>query len=222
MACVREGGAVIWDGAGTDAAGAVHTWLTTGLTWPVGTSRVALRTEAPCLVVLHATDGEGNAKAIFRNLTARGYSVHFAVDDGVVYQYLDPAERVAAHTGGLNARSVGIEVRCRMSGPDQPRPDKPRSLDQHVYQVVDASKNWVRSRRGPCWGLYPDDLAALERLVPALCRLMGVPARLADERDYIPRPERAALRGVVGHCQVTTGHSDPPCAALDLFRARRP
>ena len=37
-----------------------------GLTWPVGTSRVSLRTEAPCLVVLHATDGEGSHRSVHR------------------------------------------------------------------------------------------------------------------------------------------------------------
>jgi hypothetical protein len=48
--------------------------------------------------------------------------------------------------------------------------------------------------------------------------MMGVPAALADERDYVPREERGALRGVVGHCQVTTGHADPPLGALEPFR----
>lgn len=209
---------MIWDGARTDLVDC-RTWIETGLTWPVGTSRVALRTEAPCLVVVHATDGEGSHKSVHRVLTARGYSVHFCIErDGTIYQYLDPAERVAAHTGGLNAKSVGIEVVCRQSGSAQPVPANPRPLDQHIYQVVDAAKNWTRSKRGPCWGLYPEQLASLDALVRALCRLMGVPAELADARDYIPKAGRGTLRGVVGHAQVTTGHSDPPLAALNLFR----
>lgn len=209
---------MIWDGASTDLV-ACRTWIQHGLTWPVGASRVALRTEAPCLVVLHATDGEGSAKSVHRVLTARGYSVHFVVErDGTIVQFLDPAERVAAHTGGLNAKSVGIEVVCRQSGSAQPVPTRPRPLDEHIYQVTDAAKTWVRSRRGPCWGLYQEQLDALGALVPALCKLMGVPAELADGRDYIPKADRGALRGVVGHVQVTTGHSDPPLAALALFR----
>ena len=213
---------MIWDGARTDLV-ECRTWIETGLTWPVGTSRVSLRTEAPCLVVVHATDGEGSAKSVHRVLTARGYSVHFALErDGAIYQYLDPVERVAAHTGGLNARSIGIEVVCRQSGSAQPVPVNPRPLDQHIYQVVDANKNWVRSRRGPCWGLYPEQLNSLKHLAEALCKLMGVPAEIADARDYVPRAERDSLRGVIGHAQVTTAHSDPPCAALDLFRKGTP
>lgn len=212
---------MIWDGASTDLVDG-KTWLQHGLTWPVGTSRVALRTEAPCLVVVHATDGEGSAQSVHRVLTARGYSVHFALErDGTIFQFLDPAERVAAHTGGMNGRSVGIEVVCRQSGTLQPVPVKPRPKDEHIYQLVDKAKTppkWISSRRAPCWGFYPEQLAALKKLVAGLCRLMGVPAELADARDYVPLPERAALRGVIGHAQVTTGHSDPPLAALNLFR----
>lgn len=203
----------------------VRTWHDTGLTWPVGTSRVALRTRSPDLVVLHATDGEGNAKTVHRVLSTRGYSVHFVVESsGRVVQFVDAATRSCAHTGGLNDRSVGIEVACRMSAAENPgRELGPRPRDEHAYQVVATKggvKRWVRSRRAPCWGLYPAQLRALELLVPALCRQMGVPPELADERDYVPLAERAALRGVVGHVQVTTGHADPPLAALAFFRRK--
>ncbi len=202
----------------------VKTWHETGLTWPLGKSRVVPRTVAPHLVVLHATDGEGSAKSVHRVLTSRGYSVHFVVEaDGTIVQFVDASTRACAHTGGLNAQSVGIEVVCRMAGAGNPGLRGPRPRDEHIYQVAmmqDGVKRWVRSRRGSCWGLYDEQLEALQRLVPALCRQMRVPAVLADERDYVQPAERIVLRGVLGHAQVTLGHSDPPLAALDLFRRK--
>lgn len=221
--------AVIWDDQRIVVPGleTLRTWHDTGLTWPIGKSRVKLRTVAPRLVVLHCTDGERSARGVHQTLTnadnGRGYSIHFVLEeDGTIVQLLDPATRVAAHVGGLNDESVGIEIECAMTSKVQPVPTKPRPLDRHIYQIAvmkNGVKKWVRSRRGPCWGLYPEQLAALAVLVPALCVLMGVPEKLADERDYVPREERAALRGVIGHAQVTTGHADPPLAALNLFRA---
>ncbi len=209
---------LLWDGQqcaapGLDIAlpGTQHGW-----TWRAGECRVGLRSEPIRLVVIHATDGEGNAAQVHRTLTAKRLSVEFVIErDGRVYQFLDPARYHGAHCGGLNAESIGIEVVCRLD-PHANQWGRPES--SQIVQVVDPTAKWHRSNRRACLGLLAPQVVALTHLVDCLCSHAAIPATLADQRDYIPPNERGALRGVVGHAQVTTKHGDPPLDALAPFR----
>ena len=75
-------------------------------------SNYGIRTGAPpSLIVVHHSETRSAADTK-RILTGRGLSTHFEVDrDGVVHCYLDPGKFVAWHCGGgVNARSIGIDV----------------------------------------------------------------------------------------------------------------
>lgn len=205
-----------------------------GLTWPVGRARVKERTFLPDLGVVHATGGEGGASRVFATLSnadhGRGYSVHFVIErSGRVVQFLDPARYEAAHVGGLNARSVGIEVANQMfpTGALIGRP-KVESIVQVVGPIVGdyphdfTTRNGVRlyyrrSGRKACMGLLFPQLRALRLLAAALSSSLGIEPRRADLRDYIPIAERANLKGWLGHSNVTLGHGDPSLDSLDLF-----
>lgn len=200
-----------------------------GLTWKVGQCRVSARTRPVDLGVVHATGGEGRGDDFARIhgvLTRKGYSCHFAVgDSGAAVQYLDPALYVAAHTGGLNARSVGIEV----ENPMYPVRPGSRARSEGIVQVVSSTKGplpgdftvrcgvklyWRRSTRKVAMGLTPGQKATLPLLVRALSDALGVPWQKADARNYVPVSERADLRGWLGHSSVTLSHGDP---SLDSF-----
>jgi len=203
-------------------------FASTGLTWPVGICHVSRRADPPTQIVIHVTGGEGSGQQVHRALTRRGYSVPFASDPiGTVWQYLDPAWFVAAHTGGLNARSIGIEVVNigrpaiwrRIPPAEWPNPYH-RPLSSGYVHAVDPQGVYQRSSRAPMLGLLPDQLAGLRALVTALCGQMGIPCVRADLRPYIPRGERAGLRGVLGHVQVTTAHGDPSLDAIEWVEPR--
>jgi hypothetical protein len=209
---------IVYAGALCEVPG-VATWMPSqhGMTWRAGTSRVRVRTVPESLICLHATDGEGDARQVYRTLSAKSLSVEFVVErGGRVVQFLDPARFQAAHVGGLNARAIGIEIVCRVHADGNPWR---RPVSSQIVQVVDAQGNWHRSNRRECLGLLPAQTDALHRLVDWLCSATGITNTLADQRDYVPPAERAALRGVIGHAQVATEHGDPPLDAMALFRS---
>ncbi len=186
-------------------------------TWPVGLNYVRRRIARPNTIVMHITGAEHDAAQVYQTLSIRGYSVHFVIDRaGMVWQFLDALWFTAAHTGGLNARSIGIEV-VNIGRPVVwrkyvsslwPNPyDRPMSAGW--VHAVGADGKYVRSTRLPMLGLLPIQLASVKALVTALCAHTEVPLVRADSRPYVPRPEREALRGVLGHGQVTTAHGDP-------------
>lgn len=70
------------------------------------------RRVAPDLIVIHepVIADAGAPDLTERVLKRRGLGVHYAVGtDGVAYK-LAPVDRVEAHAGSLNGRSIGIEV----------------------------------------------------------------------------------------------------------------
>ena len=200
-----------------------------GMSWPVGTARVKRRASCVDLGVLHATGGEGPAKQVFRTLSARGYSVEFCLDrDGLVWQFLDPLAHSAAHTGGLNARSLGIEVVNSMR-PYDPAGKRPKS--EAIYQVVSASATpgpdyvlrkgrkcyYLCSRRKTVTGLYPVQLEALRLLVRILSDRTAIPHWPGSHRDYVPVGDRKDLRGWIAHSAATLRHADPSLDSIGVF-----
>lgn len=71
----------------------------------------SIRHTPPSIIVVHHSETK-SADDTLRILRARGFSTHYEVDrDGVVREYLNPAQFVAWHCGGgVNARSIGIDV----------------------------------------------------------------------------------------------------------------
>ncbi len=205
------------------------TWFDHGMTWPVGKNYVKHRAAPVGLGVFHATGGEGDAAQVFRSLSVRGYSVEFVLDsEGVVWQFLDPLVHSAAHCGGLNARSLGIEVVNGMR-PYDVTSTRPKS--EAIYQVVSdrappgpdyVTRNgrklyYLCSRRKDVTGLRPKQLEALRLLVRVLSAKTSIPHWPGALRDYVPVNERRDLRGWITHSAVTLGHSDPSLDSLSVF-----
>lgn len=77
--------------------------------------RLDARVRDPDIVIIHCTELPDLAAArregeVERYATATGNSGHLYIDrDGSAYEYV-PTERVAHHTRGWNARSIGIEL----------------------------------------------------------------------------------------------------------------
>lgn len=74
-------------------------------------SNHGIRHTPPSVIVVHHSETK-SADDTLRILRARGFSTHYEVDrDGKVREYLNPVQFVAWHCGGgINARSIGIDV----------------------------------------------------------------------------------------------------------------
>lgn len=196
---------------------------------PSGRLYCTARTVPPTLGVLHATGGERGASAVYKTLTDKGYSVELIVDRaGTVYELMDPVIYHGIHTGGLNAHAIGIEFVNSMypagSIPGRARSHgfvqvvSPRPKDYPDDFVVKAGRKlyYRRTSKKPAMGLLPAQVRTARLLVPLLSDHLGIDLVLADPRGYVPRAERAALRGWLCHSMVTLGHGDP---SLDVLEA---
>jgi len=227
------GGEIILGGRHVPTPFPTRHHLDSGLTYEGRSGRYGpqaiVRAAPPELAVVHCTgDEEDGAESFFRNLAARGLSVEFHLDGlGRLWQFLDPLRHSALHVGGLNKRAVGIEV----ENPVRPIGSSKRPRSRQIVQVVGERvgpypsdfvvKNGVRhyyrrSNRIACLGLWPAQLETLRALPAIFAAEIGIPARLADTRDYVPKAERGpALRGWIGHSSVHLGHGDPSVDALE-------
>lgn len=183
----------------------VRTWHETGLVFRARPMRTATRA-----VVLHWTGGENGGTGVFETLCDRGLSVHFLVDHaGMVWQYCD-ANACAAHCGGANAWSIGIEVANRAV----PKPHARWPREEYVERV--------HGRDRPTTRFYPAQVDAALELTTVLCRAFGIP--LDVPRDAGGKLVTTALspatlsnyRGVLGHYHVTTRKDDP---GTEIMRA---
>ena len=71
------------------------------------------RQRPPKFMVIHHTGTNSPSKTlrIWVPRGSRRASTHFEIDkDGTIYQYLDPAKWIAAHTPGANDLSIGIDL----------------------------------------------------------------------------------------------------------------
>ena len=108
----------------------------------------------PSLIVVHHSETR-SATSTQQVLRARGLSTHFEVEkDGTVYRYLNPATCVAWHCGGgINSRSIGIDVTHMGAGADFPEVQVQalRSLVQYLcgefgIPLVVAPDGWKAER----------------------------------------------------------------------------
>lgn len=161
-------------------------------------------------IVLHY-DAAGSARKCFEILhDRRGLSAHFLLDvDGTVYQTLDVKER-AWHAGPANDRSVGIEIANLGAYPERAAlgPDGPGG--------VEPIRGRIRGRDLWQWPFTDAQYESLGRLLSALCRVLGIPARAPRDAggrvpaDEVPgEAEMLAFEGLVGHFHVSAAKVDP-------------
>jgi len=166
------------------------------------------------LVAWHWTGGEGEPEQMFRTLMRRGYGVEFAVSRlGTIYQFADPLEVDTADTGGVNARSVGVEVVNYefRNGWDPKRwvpPSKGR--DRELYRMKMHGKHRTFAQ------FYPWQTSAACYLADALSLGLDIPRVACVADTAITKAELDSFEGHIGHFQVTTRKRDPGRLMRDL------
>ena len=175
----------------------------------------------PRLIVLHW--GGLNAKGCRNTLINRGFSSHFGVDRGVVYQWLD-LEHVSWHAKGVNAFSVGIDI-C-----EQPETKWARHYAKHGYDKHGMTNP---SSRGPkdILSLDPNTARAGKALLKGLSKVLRVPYEwpvgpeemgqgpMYDQKlsgDYL---RSAQCAGIIAHHHVSTSKWDVAPWMTDLMGA---
>jgi len=171
------------------------TWEEHGLGFLPGTCGVESRERSTDLGVIHYTAGEGSGPQVHRVLKARGLSCHFVVDrDGVIYQFVDPANYRCAHAGGrANDRSVGIEVACYgwSRGPHAPDPERP------------TYKGTVHGWTTTFADFYPCQYDALDALCRAVSKRLPIDLCVPEYPDErISELLLAMYTGWCGHYHV--------------------
>jgi hypothetical protein len=172
-------------------------------------------------VVLHW--GGLNAKGCRNTLVNRGYSSHFGVDRGVVYQWLD-LEHVAWHAKGVNGFSVGIDI-CE-------QPER-KWADHYAKKGYDKHPITNSSSRGPkeILSLDPATARAGRALIKGLCSVLRIPYEWPtsptgmgqDEHhdgklpsEFLKSPQCA---GIIAHHHVSTSKWDVAPWMSDLIGA---
>jgi len=146
------------------------------------------RTKPVTCIVCHHTVTR-TPEATQRVLRARGVSTHYEVGpDGSVYEYLDPATRVAWHARAWNSVSVGVDL----TGP-------PGRTDCDPVMP------------------YPEmQVAAFAALVRDLARRFGIPVEPVTVRAWKRDPILMnAYLQIVPHSAIQRGKVDPSDWRLD-------
>lgn len=184
----------------------VHSMESTGLHF---TARVRLETH---FVVNHWTGSENPAESVFANLGEEKRSVHFVIDQlGEVYQFADTAARLAhAVENGGNSFGVGIEIINRGT-----------ALLRTRGIVRRTSSDFVHGRNVIYAEFLEPQISSAILLNMAICEAYGLPVRCPVKSDgtiystVLPPTYLANFRGVLGHCNLDAGKTDP---AIELLR----
>ncbi len=202
------GDSIIVRGCEVPIGAPAKTWEETGLKF----AKMIARECRPDLGVLHWTAGENRAETTFHYLEFKGLSVHFVIDnDGVIWQFGDPAIFACQHAGRANARSVGIEVSCY--GWRRHNDRNPNSNRGECETEIHGWKTTVAD-------YLPAQYFALDRLCTTLSDLLPIPKRASMLRRRLTSDEFDAYSGWVGHYHVdrlSKKHPkiDPGSAPLD-------
>jgi len=185
-------------------------WRDTGLELlATGHNAIATGNEQIDTVTVHWTGGEGELAQLLSTLQTRGYGVEFFVSRlGVVQQLCDPLVIDAAGAGGVNARTVNIEVACYGFAGWDPRRRvfrvPPVARDRECY--ADRLHGVEKIHAKP----YPWQMTALKQLVRTLCTVLNVPRRVPEVTNRaLTAAEQHAFSGVWGHYHVTDRKRDP-------------
>ncbi|NUN12816.1 MAG: N-acetylmuramoyl-L-alanine amidase [Myxococcales bacterium] len=190
------------------------------------------------MVVLH-TDCTRNSKQCYMVLVNRGLSTHFMIDwDGTIYQATDLIH-CAAHAGGVNMQSVGIDLNNLLLPFHPGDPDKPyrtavgaghdeqfqdpafRRPEANEFEFMKLQNSVIRS-----YGYTDQQYQALTALLRALSAELPLlsPSTEGDENPIPRHPmdekgkvittalqdgDALGWRGVLGHWHITPGKWDP-------------
>lgn len=189
----------------------VLTWEDHGISFKPGEGYNKKRRLTIDLAVWHWTGGEGEPPAMAQVLKTRGYGVEFAIArTGVIYQFVDPLLVDTADAGGVNARSVGIEIvsygfRQSSSGWLPPKAGADRSLREVI----------IHGQRVKTAAFYPAQLLAARALADGLSRALPIPRKvpLTAAGTLITKSlsttELGRFQGHVGHYHLTSQKLDP-------------
>lgn len=197
----------------------VTNWEEHGLTFPYAKTRDPSVID---MIGIHDSAGEGTGPAIYHTLTNRKLSIHFAVDrKGLIWQFLDPATRVAAHIGkGNNTRSVGIEISNAVFPPGI-KPGLFANLKRYAITgrerlygrpvIVDG----YRSQKRRVLGHFPAQIQSVKILVDALVASLGVsPLLPRHEGGKVSGGYHPGWIGIATHFHLSNSHVDP---AMDVL-----
>jgi hypothetical protein len=189
----------------------VLTWHDHGISFAPGEGFNKKRTHKIDLVVWHWTGGEQEPPAMAEVLKTRGYGVEFAIArTGVIYQFADPLEVDTADAGGVNARSVGVEIvsygmRLSAQGWKPPKAGTGRTVHRvrlHAVSVDVAA-------------FYPEQLTAARALADGLSRALEIPRVVPVNNEGVATAKQlsaadlAAFKGHVGHYHLSRQKCDP-------------
>lgn len=167
-------------------------------------------------VCWHHTGGDNGAGGVFRTLSLRGLSVHFAIDnDGLITQYCD-ADAYCMHAGRGNIFSVGVEIsnRADKRAVVNGRPTR-AVLVENIHGVATPATTF----------LQPQITAALQ-LAESLSQAYGLPMAVPTEggkvvSTLLPDDQVATFRGHIGHFHLSLQKRDPGLALLAAIHERR-
>jgi N-acetyl-anhydromuramyl-L-alanine amidase AmpD len=180
-------------------------------------------TKPPDLAVLHWTGGIRPPQGVAQTLLARRLSVHFVVGaDGEVVQFAS-LDRRCAHAGGVNDRSIGIEV----VSPGYPGDLREREWQRSGRTIQRAAyvSEW-RGQRRKVLDYTEAQTASVVELVERLCDELRIPRAVPTESDgallqrTLTTAELAAFSGVIGHCHAHRTKRDPGSLPLERLRVR--
>ena len=174
-----------------------------------GAFRKNKSTRRPNMIVTH-WDACTSAKKCKYVLEARNISTHFCIDnDGVIYQYVDTND-TAWHAGGVNKRSIGIDISnayyLKYNKLYQKKGFQPRPI---------LTNSVVHGRKlKPHLGYYKIQIEAYKVLLKTLTEHYNIQLKTPDEAKVIKEAKRGKYNGVVCHYHVSRNKID--CAGLDL------
>jgi N-acetyl-anhydromuramyl-L-alanine amidase AmpD len=193
----------------------------------VGLRSTRPRAAPPDLVVLHWTGGTGGLQRLYDVLRATtgprsldGLSVHAGIDTAGTVERWAPDDLVCLHAGGVNDRSLGIEV-CSpgFSTGSAWLAEQRRGVQRTAYE------DKIRGRRARMLDYTAAQHDAVFALVTEWCDRHGIPRAFPVEADgslmrrQMTARELARFRGVIGHYHCHDSKCDPGTAPfLELAR----
>ena len=181
-----------------------------------GCYRKSKRNRHPNMIVTH-WDVCTSAAACKRVLENRGISTHFVIDnDGTIVQLVD-TNNVAWHAGGVNRRSIGIDLstayylKYQKKYTDRGLPPKPIITDSVVHGI----------KLKPHLGYYPEQIEAYKALISFLHVYYKIPLECPRNEEgklltkVHPEAAKAKFNGIVNHYNLTRGKIDTIGLKLD-------
>lgn len=179
------------------------------------------RRNAPDLIVVHWTGGEGSHKRVLATLRKRNLSVHFVIDrDGQIYQTCDPMLVTCSHVGKFNSRSIGIEIVNYGSLPQNKTP-WPLSAIPDTWRDRGVYSTLINNRHMWLADFFAPQKAALRCLLSTLCTYCNIPGDVPVDVQGNPLHRRLRLTearfftGICGHYHLSKTKIDPGTKCID-------